>query len=222
MDQIKTLLINRFKIVAMLTTSMALSVIFLAIRMKLNQSFFFLFLIWNLILAIVPYLITTYLSSQDKINKWAFYLTFGIWLLFLPNAPYIITDLLHLKAVDTHFIWLDVLVVSSFACNGLLLFYLSIFDMEALLKRIVNGRILNYMLLSLFPLTSFGMYLGRFLRYNSWEIVQHPFLLFEDIIAIIFNPTQHVTAWVFTLTFSTFLGVGYWIFKEFNTNQKLS
>lgn len=201
----------------MLTVSMALSIVLLSIRMKLNQSFFFLFLIWNLILAMVPYLITTYLGSLKNLNNWILILSFGLWLLFLPNAPYIITDLLHLNAIESRFIWLDVLVVSSFACNGLLLFYLSIFDMEHILKRMVNGRILKVIILILFPLTAFGMYLGRFLRYNSWEIIQYLYPLFEDILNIIWYPTQHVTAWIFTLTFSVFLSVGYWIFKGFYT-----
>ncbi|RAJ28036.1 putative membrane protein [Gelidibacter algens] len=201
----------------MLITSMALSIIILALRMKLNHSFFFLFLIWNLILALIPYLITTYLSSKAHINKWILGFGFCVWLLFLPNAPYILTDLLHLNALESRCIWLDVLVITSFACNGILLFYLSIFDMEVLLKRVLNDRILKYVLLSLFPLTSFGMYLGRFLRYNSWEILQNPFALFADIFDILVHPTDHLQAWVFTLTFAAFLGVGYWIFKGFNT-----
>lgn len=217
MQALKTLLFNRFKIVVMLVTSMALSIIILALRMKLNHSFFFLFLIWNLILALIPYLITMYLGSKDHMNKWTLGVGFCVWLLFLPNAPYILTDLLHLNAIESQFIWLDVLVVTSFACNGMLLFYLSVFDMEVLLKRVLNDRILKYVLLSLFPLTSFGMYLGRFLRYNSWEIIHYPFQLFEDILKIIVFPNQHITAWVFTLTFAAFLGAGYWIFKGFNT-----
>lgn len=217
MQVLKTLLFNRFKIVMMLISSMALSICFLAMRMKLNHSFFFLFLVWNLILAIIPYLITMYLSSKEHINTWTLGVGFCVWLLFLPNAPYIITDLLHLNAIESQFIWLDVLVVTSFACSGILLFYFSIFDMEVLLKRVLNYRILTYVLISLFPITSFGMYLGRFLRYNSWEIIQHPIQLFEDILNILLSPNQHAIAWIFTLTFGVFLGVGYWIFKGCNT-----
>jgi uncharacterized membrane protein len=57
------------------------------------------------------------------------------------------------------------------------------------------------------------MYLGRFLRYNSWELIQHPYKLLEGIIAIAIHPNLHMEAWIFTLTFGTFLSVGFGMFK---------
>ena len=129
MNTIKTLLFNRFKIISLLSISIALSIVLLMVRMKLTHSFFYLFLVWNLFLAVIPFAISTYLISFPKLKKLGLLIWFSVWLLFLPNAPYIVTDLIHLRLSDTHFIWLDILIVSSFACNGLLLFYLSILDM---------------------------------------------------------------------------------------------
>lgn len=218
MESIKTLIINRFKILSILTVSMAFSVVLLMIRMKLNQSFFFLFLVWNLFLAVIPYAISTYLISLSNIKKISLVFYGSIWLLFLPNAPYIITDLLHLRMSDPHLMWLDVLLVTSFAYNGLVLFYLSLNDMDSILNKFLNRKKCNWLLIIIFFLTGFGMYLGRFLRYNSWEIIQHPMALTSDILDIIIHPNQHLEAWIFTTSFGIFLIVGFWLFNSFKTN----
>lgn len=215
METLRTLIISRFKILALITMSLALSIVLLMIRMKLNQSFFFLFLIWNLFLAIIPFAITTYLRSLEQIKKLSLSFYFCIWLVFLPNAPYIITDLLHLRSSNHYLMWLDVLVVTSFAYNGLMLFFLSLADMESILTAFISRKKRFYLMLFILFLTGFGIYLGRFLRYNSWEIVQHPFELFEDIMNILLQPSLHMQAWVFTMTFGAFLSISFWLFKAF-------
>ena len=216
MQTLKSLLFSRFKIISLLTMSMTLSIVLLMIRMKLNQSFFFLFLVWNLFLAIVPFGITTYLRSAEKLKKVSFVISFCVWLLFLPNAPYIITDLLHLSNSNDYMMWLDVLVVTSFAYNGLVLFFLSLLDMESLLKPFIINKYRYFVMTFIHFITAFGIYLGRFLRYNSWELVQHPFELFADIMNIIFHPSIHLQAWIFTFTFGAFLSVGFYMFKSFS------
>ena len=217
MDAIKTLFFNRFKILSILTISMVLSVVLLMIRIKLNESFYLIFLVWNLFLAVIPYAITTSLISQSKHNKIKLALSFGIWLLFLPNAPYIVTDLLHISNSQQHLMWLDVLVIVSFAFNGLILFFLSLSDMEKLLKLNLNSKFIFPILISIFGLTAFGVYLGRFLRYNSWEILNQPEALFSDILEIIMQPNTE--AWIFTLTFGSFLAISYWMLKAFSKSK---
>jgi uncharacterized membrane protein len=184
--------------------------------MKLTNSFFYLFLVWNLFLAVIPFTITTYLASIPKLNKFKIVVWFGVWLLFLPNAPYIVTDLIHLKLNNTHLIWLDIIVVSTFACNGLLLFYLSVLDMKTILKPYLSKTVSNYGLIIILFLSSFGIYLGRFLRYNSWEIISNPNYLLNDIINIVIQPSNNKEAWLFTILFGAFLNIGYLVFKTFN------
>jgi len=217
MKTLKTLVFNRFKILSLLTVAMTLSLVLLMIRMKLNQSYYLLFLVWNLFLALIPYTITTALLTTSRINKFTLFVAFGIWLLFLPNAPYIITDLLHLNNSDHHLMWLDVLVITSFAFNGLILFFLSLSDMEKLLRQYISPKFLLPVLLSIFGLTAFGIYLGRFLRYNSWEIVNNPMPILVDSLTIIFQP--QLEAWVFTLTFGAFLAISYWMLKAFSNSN---
>jgi len=217
METLKTLILNRFKILSILTISMALSIVLLMIRVKLNQSYYLLFLVWNLFLAVIPFAITTVLTSQAKSNTIKFILVFGVWLLFLPNAPYIVTDLLHLKHSEIHLMWLDVLVIVSFSLNGLILFMLSLSDMEKLLRSYLKPQLLKLFMLLVFTLTAFGIYLGRFLRYNSWEIINQPEALFKDILTIITQP--NIEAWIFTITFASFLAITYWVLKSFSNHS---
>ncbi len=214
METIKTLIINRFRILSILTISMVLSIVLLMIRMKIHQSFYLVFLVWNLFLAVIPFAITTALVSKPKPHKLKLILSFGVWLLFLPNAPYIVTDLLHLNNSQQHLSLIDVLVIVSFAFNGLILFMLSLSDMEKLLKLYIKQKFIFFIMISVFGLTAFGIYLGRFLRYNSWEILNNPIELFSDMFYLIFEP--NIEAWIFTLTFASFLAITYWMLKAFS------
>ena len=214
MDYLKRLFIKRFETFALLSISMIFSIVLLMIRMKLKHSFFYLFLVWNLFLAVIPFTITTYLVSLSKLKKIVLAFWFGMWLLFLPNAPYIITDLIHIRLSETKLIWLDVITVISFALNGLMLFYISFLDMIDLLNHHIKKQYISFLVPVLLFLTAFGVYLGRFLRYNSWEIIQNPLELFNDIIRIIIYPSKHIEAWLFTILFGTFLYIGFWIYNN--------
>ncbi|MCF7569483.1 DUF1361 domain-containing protein [Sabulilitoribacter arenilitoris] len=215
MDNIKKFIFKRFKIFSIITVSVVLSLTLLMFRMKISHSFFYIFLVWNLFLAAVPYTISTYLLSNPKFNKVGLAFGFGLWLLFLPNAPYIVTDLIHLKLSNSYFIWIDILIVSSFAFNGLLLFYLSVLDMKTILEKHIKKVIVKRSIIPILLLSGFGVYLGRFLRYNSWEILSNPKYLITDIFNIITQPIAHKEAWLFTLLFGAFLNVGFWMFKQF-------
>ena len=220
METLKTWIQTRFRTLALVTVALLFSVILLMVRMKLNKSYFFLYLIWNVFLAIIPYIITMYLNTKPNLSK--IKLTFWslVWLAFLPNAPYIVTDLIHIRIGNDSFLWLDVLVVLSFALSGLLLFFMSIIDMQKLLKSKFKKLPIETISIVIIFLCGFGVYLGRFLRYNSWEIISQPNYLFEDIVTIISSPFQHFEAWLFTLGFGTFLMIGFWMFKNLNTLEK--
>lgn len=219
MDYIKHLFLSQFKTFALVSVSMLFSIVLLMIRMKLTHSFFYLFLVWNLFLAVIPFAITTYLKSTPKLNKLWLVFWFGVWLLFLPNAPYIVTDLLHLKISNTSFLWLDILVVLSFASNGLVVFFISLKDMKTILLTFMTKVKTDFVITFILFLTDFGVYLGRFLRYNSWEILSNPKYLLIDTINILIAPFSNAEAWLFTILFGAFLSIGFWMFNNLkNTN----
>lgn len=219
METIKTLIQSKFKTLSLVTVALAFSVITLMVRIKLNKSFFYLFLIWNVFLAVIPYTITMYLNTKQNLNKLKLGFWFFVWLAFLPNAPYIVTDLIHIRVGNYNWLWLDVLVVLSFALSGLLLFYLSLLDMQKLIVLQIKKIPMEALSIAIIFLCGFGVYLGRFLRYNSWEIISNPQVLISDVFEIMVSPFQNVTAWLFTLGFSGFLVVGYWMTKNLISNK---
>lgn len=218
MKTLKTLIIHKFESLSMLFSVLIMSFILLMIRIKLNRSFFYLFLVWNIFLAIIPYAITVYLS-RIKLNKLKLGFGFCIWLLFLPNAPYIITDLLHLRVSTTHVLWLDILVISSFAITGMLLFFFSLNEMKVLIQKYFANLPTRLIIFTIMFLCGFGVYLGRFLRYNSWEILSNPKHLLKDIIYMIIHPINNSEVWLFTFGFGGFLMVCYLMFIGLKTQK---
>lgn len=214
METLRAIIQSRFKTLSLVTVALTFSIVALMVRIKLNKSSFYLFLIWNVFLAIIPYAITMYLNTKANISKLKIGFWFMVWLAFLPNAPYIVTDLIHIRIGNYNLLWLDVLVVLSFALSGLFLFYLSIRDMEKLIASKFKYISTTAFTLIILFLCGFGVYLGRFLRYNSWEIISNPQILITDIFNIITSPFQNSEAWLFTLGFGGFLAVGYWIFNN--------
>ena len=220
MNYINNLISYRYKSLALLSVSICSTLILLMIRMKLAHSYNYLFLVWNLFLAAIPYAITIYLVSIPKLNKITLLLAFGIWLLFLPNAPYILTDMWHLRYNEPHIFWLDILLISAFAFNGMMLFYFSVTDMKTVLLKTLNKRKTSFIVTFVFFISAFGVYLGRFLRYNSWEILTNPKVLFIDIINMIVQPLGNKEVWLFTSLFGAFFSLGYWIFTNINMESK--
>ncbi len=219
MTTLKSILFDRYKLFSLLTLSMALSLFLLVIRIKINASFYLLFMVWNLFLAIVPFALSLRMKQTKRQHWFLFIIQFSAWLLFLPNAHYMITDLLHLINSERYMMWLDILVILSFAFNGLILYYLSLFDIEILLYRYIKPSLVKPAITIVIGLTAFGVYLGRFLRFNSWEIISAPTELFSDILDIIIRPD--VQAWLFTFTFGTFLAVTYALLKYLNLSDRI-
>lgn len=188
----------------------------LVYRICKSESLVYIFLAWNLFLAFIPYWISNYLIGQKQITF--YYLPVGlIWILFLPNAPYILTDLYHLKVRAGIPIWYDLILVCSFALIGFVLFYKSTIDMINLLREHIRETYFKFILPAFFWLMAFGLYLGRYLRFNSWDIVNHPFRLAHKS----FNTLFYTDTIGFTLIFGAFMWLVYLTLVNFNTKEKI-
>ena len=147
------------------------SLVLLTYRIIKSESLSYIFLVWNLFLAFIPWWISNILKRKEK-------LTFidlpiiAIWLLFLPNAPYILTDLFHLKPRTGLPLWFDLILVLSFALTGMIVFFKSLKDMLKLLTNRMPQLYVTIITPFIFWLVAYGLYLGRYLRFNSWDIVQ--------------------------------------------------
>ena len=107
-------------------------------KYKWNVSF--LFLIWNLFLAWIPYWIALCIPKIYEFFKSKIIIAFALllWLLFFPNAPYILTDLLHIKVRTPIPLWYDVMMILTFAWTGLMLGFLSLFEVQLFLQKFIG------------------------------------------------------------------------------------
>lgn len=215
MKTLKTFLFDRFHILFPLFSLTVLSIFMLSIRLKITHSFFYLFLVWNLFLAMIPFFISTYLKTVKRIKKPKLYLLLIVWLLFLPNAPYLLTDFIHLRLSPMEWLGFDSLMISIFAITGLSFYLVSVKEMKQLFFEHFSQKIILNSIWMLPFLVSFGMYLGRVLRWNSWDILHNPFILFTDVFAIITSPIENIEAWAFTILFGLFLRLAYWVFENY-------
>lgn len=189
--------------------------IFSVFRLFYTGSRLFFFLNWNLFLAFIPWFFSSLLIVYPKLQKKTVLtiIVLAIWLLFFPNAPYILTDLFHLKRNLIMPIWFDLLLILSFAWTGLLFGFISLWNIEKVLTNFLKKGWVTFISISLMFIGSFGIYLGRYLRWNSWDIIQQPLKLIYDISDRVSSPFKHPTAWGMTILMGTFLNIVYWSFK---------
>ncbi len=186
-----------------------------ALRVQLSGSFFFMFLIWNLFLAFIPWAISSVLILSGRVrNLKLIAVPFLLsWVLFFPNAPYILTDLFHLQHRRDMPTWFDLVLILTFAWTGLLYGFCSLRDIAFLCKKKLSSKVVNPMIAGFLFLSSFGIYIGRYLRWNSWDIISRPSVLISDIWDIIIHPVAHPKAWGMTLLMGFMLNIIYWTFR---------
>lgn len=173
------------------------------------------FLIWNLFLAWLPLvfaMLACEASRQNELRKnWRLLGLAGAWLLFFPNAPYIFTDLIHLttRFQASHRYWMDLLLILICALTGLVLGFVSLYLMQSVVTRLF-GRITGWLfVMGAAGLCSVGIYLGRFLRFNSWDVIVHPGKIYRGLDAWAEHRLAHGSSLAFLVLFSTFMVIAY-------------
>ncbi|WP_103071160.1 DUF1361 domain-containing protein [Aquimarina sediminis] len=199
-------------------TAVAFSLLLLCTRIIKTDTSFYLFLVWNLFLACIPYAIVLILSLR-KTNHFIFWIGFITWLVFLPNSPYILTDLQHIKLSTLQSVWFDVLLILSFAINGMIIGFASLRMMQTLLLERFSAKMTNIIIYIVLLLCGFGIYLGRILRWNSWDIIQNPIGILSDIAKRILFPSQHLNTWGFTIGFGIFLIITYRMIQYYHIKK---
>ena len=192
-------------------------VLLLAIRIEETDSYRYVFLYWNLLLAVIPVLLAWYLVHRLKSHPW-----FGVkqialtllWLVFLPNSFYIITDFIHLSRNSEAALLYDIITVASFAVSGLIFGFLSLYLMHRELSKRLRARDTWMIIVGILALSSFAVYLGRFSRWNTWDLVLAPAGLLFDVSDRVVDPTAHAETYVTTLITFLFLGAIYWAIWE--------
>lgn len=182
-------------------------------RYYLSDTKVFFFLNWNLFLAWIPFIISSFLLIFNIKSKIALAFAIVVWILFFPNSPYILTDLFHLKTRNSVPIWYDLIVILSYAWAGLICGFISLLDIEKMLSSYFKRSTISIIAVLFLFLSSFGVYLGRFLRWNSWDVLNNPFGLFNDIAVRFIYPLDYTKTWGVTVLMGIMLNFMYFMLR---------
>jgi uncharacterized membrane protein len=166
------------------------------------------YLIWNLFLAWIPLALSYWLVHMLRQRRWSAWPPIAVslaWLLFLPNSFYIVSDFIHLQDMPRAYILFDSLMFSLFVINGLILGYVSLYLVEHQLRKRLSVLAASGFSAAVLFLCSFAIYLGRDLRWNSWDVLVNPAGIIFDVSERLIDPLAHPEALTTTLMFFIFL-----------------
>jgi uncharacterized membrane protein len=197
----------------LVSVSLCFTLSLLVIRALYTDSVSYFFYPWNLFLALVPVFFSGLLLKQKTFNYKSI-LLLALWLLFLPNAPYLVTDIFHFTERPPIPLWFDLILVVSGAWNGILLCMISLFRVEKFLKTRSTFKQTGIVMFLLLIPCGYGIYMGRYLRYNSWDVVTEPINILKTSTHHLHHPFQSLNVWLFTFIFALFLGIIYFTIKK--------
>ncbi len=198
---------NRYTIAVFVLLNLACAVCIALVlaRVAYSASDRHLGLIWNLFLAWLPFILA-YIAHAVSWRRIWLYLVIPViaflWLIFFPNAPYMLTDLQDLARGSAGApLWYDVIIIVWSSWTGMLLGVISLYLMQDIVHR-TFGRIMGWIFVFVISgLSSFGIYIGRFVRLNSWNILQNPAETAMEILGVIIDPSRRLAAFTFLYAF---------------------
>lgn len=206
---------GRLRLTVFLFAVSLFCVILSVFRVFLTGTYGYLFLNWNLILAFLPWLLTSVAILRKVKRRLTILLIMAIWLLFFPNCLYMLTDLIHLRKIADAPVWLDLIIVLSFAWAGLCCGFISLMDIECFIKERFHAgpKIVLALSVCMIFLAAFGIYIGRFLRWNSWDLLGNPAELMHDIFDRFTDPGSFLRIFGFTVLMGILLNFMYFPFR---------
>lgn len=170
----------------------------------------FRFLLVNLALAAMPAVLGVVADGLDRAGqrRAALVVLLG-WLVFLPNAPYLLTDFVHLRERAPVPLWFDVALLGSAGLAGFALGAASLVRVHAILRRRFGGALAFAGIVLSSLASGYGIYLGRFARLNSWDLVFRPLAVLSRALPPLFEPHEHWRAWAVTLVFGALTAASY-------------
>jgi uncharacterized membrane protein len=205
-----------------------LSLSFLATRFAFTGSLHYRFLVWNVFLAWVPYGCAVGLAwlredgeeTRRKRRRFTGVLVGIAWLVTFPNAPYILTDVVHLLRGSVFRWWFDAGLILSFALTGCFLGVASLRIVHTMIRERAGELIGWATVLLSAVLCGFGIYLGRFLRFNSWDVLTEPWRVMRAVAVRIVDPIDHPQTYGVTLMFAALVLACYGVFTSVGTRAQ--
>ena len=184
----------RAQFVLTLLLSSLVSVLLFAYGAYRNHSAEFVYLIWNLFLAWLPLLFAGWLVNVLTRKVWSSWEGLSasvLWLLFLPNSFYMVSDFIHLKDVQRVDVLYDAVMFTSFIFVGVVLGVTSLYLVHREFAKRFTRVGSTACLTAIFLLCSFAIYLGRDLRWNSWDVLTNPGGLLFDVSDRLLHPSSY-------------------------------
>lgn len=159
-------------------------------RIQLTGNTLFTPLSWNLFLAWVPFPLALLVHRAHRRGAPGALLVAGLvpWLLFLPNAPYLLTDFIHLYPRPGVPLWFDAALIGAHAGVGLLVGLVSLLLVHRVAAERWGAAIGWLVSVAALLLSTLGVYLGRVLRFNSWDVVTDPLALLGVVLQRLVDP----------------------------------
>lgn len=200
-------------IVLALLASTKISLVLFTCRALSSHSNRYWFLVWNLALAWLPLMFAWWLKTRLKKTSWATWRNVVLsllWLSFLPNSFYLVSDFVHLHPTGEVSVLFDSVMFMSFAWNGLVLGFASVIIVHLELIKRLRQRLVLLLLGLAFLLCSFAIYLGRYLGWNTWDILVNPVGILFDLSDRIVRPTSYPNTFTTTSMFFVLLTTTYY------------
>jgi len=208
--------IYKIKIPKQILILLIFAIVLNIIRIFIFQNTTFVYMFWNIFLASIPFLISSILIicvNKSNIFKPLFILGFILWIIFLPNAFYVITDFIHLGRIHGVPVMYDIFVLSSSSFVSLLMGIYSIIYIEKILLLKFTKKITDIIIIFVILFSSIGIYLGRFLRYNSWDFfISHQSLL-SSIWGIFTKVNDDISVYYYIILFFSYIYISYIVFR---------
>ncbi|MEO8863338.1 MAG: DUF1361 domain-containing protein [Candidatus Saccharimonadales bacterium] len=200
-----------------LIVSNIISIVLFCLRVLAAHNTRYWFLIWNLVLAWLPvvwaYILTKRLKTHSFREPVQIFL-FLLWLGFLPNSFYVISDLVHLTSTGEVGLLFDAVLFMSFIWNALVAGFISMYWIHKAVLRRRSSLFSAIFMQIVIVVASFAIYLGRTLRWNTWDVAVNPFGILFDVSERVINPLAHPQVIVTTATFSLLIGSIYFVIWE--------
>lgn len=203
----------------------------LVLRVLITGSYRYMYLVWNLFLAWIPYavavgmvFIAAKLRNKRRIKTLIILLGL-LWFIFYPNAPYILTDFIHIIRLPPYItnemrlvtnnaiVWYDIVLNASFAFIGHLIGLVSLVFFHALTKALYNRWVGWLIAITASLLGGYGIFLGRFARLNSWHIFTKPI----PSLGMIFGNLFNAKALLFSFCLGFFIFLTYTVVYSFHS-----
>jgi uncharacterized membrane protein len=206
-----------YRFVASLVTLSLVGVLLLIARVIESDSLRYVFLFWNLMLAALPALLAWWLVQRIREHGWLRWQQLAltaVWVGFLPNSFYLVTDFIHLRQTYEASLLYDIAMLTSFIISGFVFGFIGLYLVHLELAKRLRPRNAWLIITGLLLASSFALYLGRFTRWNTWDVLFKPAGLLFDVSDRFINPSSHGQTYQTTIIFFVILVALYWVIWE--------